>query len=346
MTKKSENAMSLSSAAEYLTFVAASGGADENIEVRYEDENIWLTQKMMARVYGVDVRTINEHIKKIFEDAEIMQGATVRKIRIVQNEGGRQVSREVAHYNLQMIIAVGFKVNNERAVQFRKWANGIVKDFTIQGWVMDVERLKEGHKFTKDYFERQLQLVREIRASERRFYQKVTDLYTTAFDYDRTAKTTREFFATVQNKLHYAAHRHTAAELIVERADARKEHMGLTTWEGAPEGKILKTDVVVAKNYLTEKELEFLERLVSMYLDYAELQAEREIPMSMEDWAKRLDGFLEFNGKEVLTGVGKVSAEQAKLYAETEFESFRVVQDRTYRSDFDKLMEESGYEAE
>ena len=327
-----------SSAAEYLTFVASTGDSDESFEMRYEDENIWLTQKMMAALYDVDIRTINEHIKKIYDDHELSEEATVRNFRIVQAEGGRQVNRELKHYTLQMIIAVGFKVNNPRAVQFRKWAGQIVKDHTIQGWTMDKERLKKGHMFTDEYFERQLRYIREIRLSERKFYQKITDLYATAFDYDKDARTTRLFFQTVQNKLHYAVHLHTAAELIVERADAAKEHMGLATWENAPDGKIVKADVTVAKNYLSEKEMSYLERIVSLYLDYAELQAERKIPMSMEDWAKRLDGFLEFNGNELLTGPGKISAEQAKLHAETEFEKYRIIQDRLYESDFDRFL--------
>ena len=237
-----------------------------------------------------------------------------------------------------MIIAVGFKVNNQRAVQFRKWAGQIVKDYTIQGWTMDKERLKHGHMFTDEYFDRQLQYIREIRLSERKFYQKVTDLYATAFDYDKDAKTTRLFFQTVQNKMHFAVHRHTAAELIVERADARKAHMGLTTWGNAPDGKIIKADVTIAKNYLSEQEMSYLERIVTLYLDYAELQAERHIPMSMEDWAKRLDGFLEFNGNELLTGAGKISAEQEKLHAETEFEKYRIIQDKLFLSDFDRYM--------
>jgi len=319
-----------SSAAEYLTFVASTGESDVSFEMRYEDENIWLTQKMMAVLYDVSLPTINEHIKKIYSDGELTEEVTIRKFRIVQEEGTRKVNRELIHYNLQMIIAVGFKVNNQRAVQFRKWAGQIVKDYTIQGWTMDAERLKKGHMFTDEYFDRQLQQIREIRLSERKFYQKVTDLYATAFDYDKDAKTTRLFFKTVQNKMHFAVHRHTAAELIVERADATKEHMGLTTWENAPDGKILKADVTVAKNYLNEQEMNYLERIVSLYLDYAELQAERKIPMSMEDWAKRLDGFLEFNGNELLTGPGKISAEQAKLHAETEYEKYRVIQDRLY----------------
>lgn len=335
--KKKELALR-SSAAEYLTFVAATGESDVSFEMRYEDENIWLTQKMMATLYDAGLSTINEHIKKIYADGELTEAATIRKFRIVQTEGSRQVSREVAHFNLQMIIAVGFKVNNQRAVQFRKWAGQIVKDHTIQGWTMDVERLKKGHMFTDEYFERQLEQIREIRLSERKFYQKVTDLYATAFDYDKDAKTTRLFFQTVQNKMHFAVHRHTAAELIVERADASKEHMGLTTWENAPNGKILKTNVTVAKNYLSEQEMHYLERIVSLYLDYAELQAERKIPMSMEDWAKRLDGFLEFNGNELLTGPGKISAEQAKLHAETEYEKYRIIQDRLYESDFDRFL--------
>ncbi len=340
--QKGKNEITIhSSAAEYLTYVASIGDQADSFEMRYEAENIWLTQRMMAQLYSVDVRTINEHIKKIYGDNELTEDATIRKFRIVQTEGSRQVSREVIHYNLQMIIAVGFKVNNERAVRFRKWSGQIVKDYTIQGWIMDKERLKKGHMFTDEYFERQLQNIREIRLSERKFYQKVTDLYATAFDYDKDAKTTRRFFQTVQNKMHWAVHRHTAAELIVERADAEKEHMGLTTWEAAPDGKIVKADVSIAKNYLSDKEMSYMERIVSLYLDYAELQAERQIPMSMEDWAKRLDGFLEFNGNEILTDAGKISAEQAKLYAETEFEKYRIVQDRVFVSDYDRFLLEA-----
>ena len=328
-----------SSAAEYLTYVAATGESAASYEMRYQDENIWLTQKMMAALYDVSIQNIGQHIKKVLDDSELSREATIKKFFIVQNEGARQVEREVEHYNLQMIIAVGFKVNNESAVRFRKWAGQIVKDYTIQGWTMDADRLKKGHMFTDEYFERQLQQIREIRLSERKFYQKVTDIYATAFDYDKDAKTTREFFKLVQNKLHYAVHRHTAAELIVERADAEKEHMGLTTWETAPHGKILKADVSIAKNYLNDQEMNYLERIVSVYLDFAELQAERKIPMSMEDWAKRLDGFLEFNGNEILIGPGKISHEQAKLHAETEYEKYRVIQDRLFKSDFDMLLE-------
>ena len=277
LARKSEKELAFrSSAAEYLTFVAATGESDVSFEMRYENENIWLTQKMMATLYDVPVAAINQRLKKVFEDGELREESVIKKYLITAADGK---SYNTKHYNLQAIIAVGFKVNNQRAVQFRKWAGQIVKDHTIQGWTMDVERLKKGHMFTDEYFERQLEQIREIRLSERKFYQKVTDLYATAFDYDKDAKTTRLFFQTVQNKMHFAVHRHTAAELIVERADANKEHMGLTTWENAPDGKILKTDVTVAKNYLSEQEMHYLERIVSLYLDYAELQAERKIPM-------------------------------------------------------------------
>ncbi|MDO5445704.1 MAG: virulence RhuM family protein [Eubacteriales bacterium] len=339
--EKKNNALIHSAAAEYLTYTAATGGSEDSMEMRYEDENIWLTQKMMAELYGVSVSAINQHLHTIYDDKELSEAATIKKYLTVQNEGSRSVKREAKHYNLQAIIAVGFKVNNERAVQFRKWAGQIVKDYTIQGWVMDKERLIKGHMFTDEYFERQLQYIREIRLSERKFYQKVTDLYATAFDYDRNSATTRLFFQMVQNKMHYAVHRHTAAEIIYERADAAKEHMGLTSWENAPDGKIIKADVSIAKNYLTEEELQYLERIVTLYLDYAELQAQRKIPMSMGDWAHRLDGFLEFNGNEILTGPGKISAEEAKLHAETEFEKYRIVQDRLFRSDFDLFLLEA-----
>lgn len=343
MTNKKKEITIHSSAAEYLTYVASTGSNSDSFEMRYEDENIWLTQKMMATLYDVSVSAINQHLKRIFEDNELVEESVIKKYLITASDGK---SYSTKHYNLQAIVAVGFKVNNDRAVRFRKWAGQIVKDYTIQGWTMDKERLKKGHMFTDEYFERQLENIREIRLSERKFYQKVTDLYATAFDYDKDAKTTRQFFKMVQNKMHWAVHRHTAAELIVERANAEKEHMGLTTWESAPDGKIVKADVSVAKNYLSEKEMSYLERIVSLYLDYAELQAERRIPMSMEDWAKRLDGFLEFNGNELLMGPGKVSAEQAKLHAETEFEKYRIVQDRLFMSDYDKYLLELEYQAE
>ena len=330
-----------SSAAEYLTFVAATGDDKSSVEVRYEDENIWITQKMLATLYEVETNTINYHIKKIFEDAELTELATIRKFRIVQNEGSRQVSRDVEHYNLQMIIAVGFKVNSERAVQFRKWVNQIAKDYTIQGWVLDSDRLKNGGSIlTKDYFKRLLEEIREIRISERQFYQKITDLYATAIDYDKTAKTTKDFFAKVQNKLHWAIHKHTAAELIYERADSTKENMGLTSWEGSPNSKIRKSDVSIAKNYLSKDELHSLELIVSGYLDFAEMQANRNIPMTMEDWAKHLDRILIANEQEILTNAGKISMEVAKEHAETEWEKYRIIQDRIYQSDFDLFLED------
>jgi len=335
-----KNELIRSSAAEYLTFIAATGDSEQSIEMRYEDENIWLTQKMMATLYDVSVAAINQHLRRIFDDTELDPGATIKKYLIVQTEGRRQVSRQVDHYNLQAIIAVGFKVNNERAVQFRKWANGIVKDYTIQGWVMDEERLKNGGTvLTQEYFDRQLEKIREIRLSERRFYQKITDIYSTALDYDKTAKTTREFFAKVQNKMHFAVHGHTAAEVIVARAGAEKEHMGLTTWREAPTGKIALSDAVIAKNYLDEDEMRSLQLIVSAYLDLAENRARRGIPMTMQDWARHLDRILQADGNELLTNAGSISAEIARSHAECEFEKYRVVQDRLFQSDFDRFVE-------
>lgn len=326
-----------SSAAEYLIYVAAAGDDRDSVEMRYEDENIWLTQKMMAALYGVSVAAINQHIKKIFDDAELEYEAVVKKYLITAADGK---SYNTKHYNLQMIIAVGFKVNNERAVQFRKWANIIVKDYTIKGWVMDEERLKNGGTvLTEKYFEKQLEKIREIRLSERKFYQKITDIYATAIDYDRSAQATKRFFAAVQNKLHYSVHGQTAAELIYNRADAAKENIGLTSWDGSPGGKIHKSDVCVAKNYLDDHELRQLARIVSAYLDMAEAQAERHIPMTMADWETRLNGFLTLWDRDVLRDSGKITAELAKLHAETEFEKYRIVQDRLYKSDFDQFIE-------
>ena len=325
--KKRDEITIRSSAAEYLTFVAATGDNRDSVEMRYEDENIWLTQKIMATLYDVDVRTINYHIKKIFADSELQEEATIRKFRIVQNEGGRPIERALNHYSLQMIIAVGFKVNSERAVQFRKWVNRIAQAYTIKGWVMDDE-----------YFEEQLERVREIRASERKFYQKITDLYATAIDYDRTAAATRRFYASVQNKMHFAVHGHTAAELIVKRADHRKDHMGLTTWQDAPDGKIKRSDVTIAKNYLSEFELKQLNRMVTSYLDFAENMALRKIPLTMQDWETRLNGFIEMFEYGLLTDAGKVSAEIARLHAETEFEKYRIIQDRSFQSDYDRFL--------
>lgn len=324
-----------SSAAEYLTYVASVGNETSSIEMRYEDENIWLTQKMMAALYDVDIRTINYHVKKIFKDSELQEDSVIRKFRITAEDGK---TYNTNHYSLEMIIAVGFKVNSERAVQFRKWVNQIAKEYTIKGWVMDVERLKRGTYLTEKYFDEQLERIREIRASERKFYQKVTDLYATAIDYDRDAASTKRFYASVQNKMHYAVHGHTAAELIVERADHKKEHMGLTTWADAPDGKIKKSDVTIAKNYLTEKEMAQLNRMVSAYLDFAESMTLRHIPLTMQDWETRLNRFIEMFEYGLLKDSGKVSAEIARLHTETEFEKYRIIQDRLFMSDFDKYM--------
>lgn len=325
-----------SSAAEYLTFAAAVGDQPDSIELRYEDENIWLSQKLMAQLYDVDVRTINYHLKKIFADNELSEESVIRKFRITASDGKEYNTN---HYSLQAIIAVGFKISNERAVQFRKWANQIVKDYTIQGWVMDEERLKNnGSILTQEYFDHQLEKIREIRLSERRFYQKITDIYSTSIDYDSTSTATKRFFAAVQNKLHYCVHGLTAAEVIYDRADANKEHMGLTSWEEAPHGKIHKYDVSIGKNYLTDEELAKLELIVSNYLDYAEYQTLRHIPMTMEDWENRLNIFLTIWDRDILQDNGKISAELAKLHAETEFEKYRVVQDRLFESDFDSYV--------
>jgi len=337
--KPPQTSLIRSSAAEYLTFIAATGSQHTSVEMRYEDENIWLTQKMMATLYDVDVRTVNEHLKNIFRTNELDENAVIRKFRITASDGKNYNTR---HYNLQTIIAVGFKIENERAVQFRKWANAIVKDYTIQGWVMDAERLKSGGSIlTEDFFERQLEKIREIRLSERKFYQKITDIYATALDYDPSASATQRFFAAVQNKLHYAIHGQTAAEVIVNRADHRKSHMGLTTWEGAPDGKIHRYDVTIAKNYLSDFELAQMQRIVSAYLDMAEVQAMRRIPMTMADWETRLAGFLKLWDRDILQDAGKVSAELAKQHAESEFEKYRIVQDRLFQSDLDRLLKQA-----
>ncbi len=333
--RKKEEITIRSSAAEYLTYVASVGDVENSVEMRYEDENIWLTQKMMAVLYNVDVRTINYHVKKIFRDSELAEDSVIRKFRITAVDGKNYNAN---HYSLEMIIAVGFKVNSERAVQFRKWVNQIAKDYTIKGWVMDVERIKRGTYLTEKYFDEQLERIREIRASERKFYQKITDLYATAVDYDKTAASTKRFYASVQNKMHYAVHGHTAAELIVERADWQKEHMGLTTWADAPSGKIKKSDVTVAKNYLSQAELGQLDRMVSAYLDFAESMALRHVPLTMEDWETRLNRFIEMFEYGLLEDAGKVSAEIARIHAETEFEKYRVIQDEMFLSDYDKYM--------
>lgn len=323
-----------SSAAEYLTFVAASGQG--GVDAVYADEDVWLSQKMMGELYGVNVRTVSEHLKNIFADNELEQDAVIRNFRITAADGKNYNTQ---HYNLSATIAVGYKVNSERAVQFRKWATGIIKEFTIKAYAMDDERLKnDGSILGKKYFEQQLARIREIRLSERKFYQKITDIYATAIDYDNSAQTTQRFFATVQNKLHWAIHGQTAAEVIYARADAEQTHMGLNTWQDAPNGKIQKFDVVVAKNYLSDGELAQLQRLVSAYLDLAETMAERNIPMTMQDWETRLNRFIEAADREVLQDAGKVSKEIAHTHALSEFEKYRVVQDRLYESDFDKAI--------
>lgn len=327
-----------SSAAEYLTFIAASG--HDGVEAIYADENVWLTQKMMGLLYDVDVRTVNYHLKKIFSDSELEEGSVIRNFRITAADGKNYNTQ---HYNLSAIIAVGYKVNSERAVQFRKWATTIIESFTIKGFAMDDERLKsDGSILTKQYFEEQLQRVREIRLSERKFYQKITDIYATSVDYDVTAQATKRFFATVQNKLHWAIHGQTAAELVYGRADAGKANMGLTSWKDAPAGKIQKFDVVVAKNYLSENEMAQLQRLVSAYLDVAEDMALRQIPMTMQDWELRLNRFIEATDRSVLQDAGKITAEIAKAHAESEFEKYRVEQDRLFESDFDRIIKQIG----
>ena len=323
------------STAEFLIFQIEN--KEEGIEVLYQDETLWLTQKTMSILFDVDIRTINEHLKNIYSQGEVDKNTTIRKNRIVQKEGNRNISREVFIYSLDAIISVGYRVNSVRATQFRQWCTFILRQFAIRGYVIDKKRMENGSFINEDYFEHLLAEIREIRLSERRFYQKLTDIYATSIDYNLNAPTTRLFFKKVQNKMHYAVHGHTAAELIVERADAEKEHMGLTTWEKAPNGKIVKTDVSIAKNYLKEEELESMGRLVNAFLDLAEDRAKRHIPMTMEDWAKRIDIILEAGGDSVLTDAGKITAEFAKSFAESEFEKYRMVQDKLFRSDFDKF---------
>ena len=321
-----------SSAAEYLTFIAATG--ENGVEALYAGEDVWLTQKMIGVLYDVETNTINYHLKKIFSDSELEENSVIRNFRITAKDGKNY---NTSHYNLSAIISVGYKVNSERAVQFRKWATGIIKEYTIKSYAMDDDRIKnDGTILGKKYFEEQLQRIREIRISERKFYQKITDIYSTAIDYDVTAQATKRFFATIQNKLHWAIHGQTAAELVYTRANAEKVNMGLTTWKDAPDGKIQKFDVVIAKNYLDENEISQLQRLVNAYLDIAEDMAIRKIPMTMSDWEVRLNKFIDTTDREILQDAGKVSAEIAKLHAESEFEKYRIIQDRLYESDFDK----------
>lgn len=325
-----------SSAAQFITYVASVGESYEKYELRYENENIWMSQKTLAALYGVDLRTISYHITKIFSDAELDKDSVIQKYWITAPDGKNY---SVNHYNLQVIIALGFKIDNEKAIAFRKWANQIVSEYTIKGWVMDEQRLKDGTPIADKYFEHLLEKIREIRLSERKFYQKITDLYATAVDYDKTSNVTRVFFATVQNRMHQAVHGRTAAQLIYERADAEKEHMGLTSWEDAPDGKIQKYDVSIAKNYLTEEELDIMERLVNAFIDFAELRTLRKIPMTMEDWKKKLDDFLVFYDRRPQPYTGDpVTAYQAQLHAETEFEKYKIVQDKLFMSDYDRYL--------
>lgn len=324
------NKLIRNSTAEFLIFTGQVGG--QSIEARYEDETVWLTQKLMAELFAVDVRTINEHLKNTLAIGELNEAAVIRKFRITATDGKSYLTQ---FYNLDAIISVGYRVNSVRATQFRQWATRVLREFAIKGYVLDKKRMENGAFLSEDYFERLLAEIREIRLSERKFYQKITDIYATAVDYNRDAPTTQAFFAKMQNKLHFAIHGHTAAELIVQSANSSKMHMGLITWEKAPAGKIVKTDVVVAKNYLTQAELESLGRIVNAYLDLAEDRAKRTIPMTMEDWAKRMDTFLEFTERDILQDAGKVSAEIAKAHAESEFEKYRLVQDRMFVSDFD-----------
>ena len=335
MSNKPSKSLTIrNSTAEFLIFTNQAG--EDGIEVRYQDETIWLTQKLMAELFDTTKSTISEHLRNIYTSKELNKSSTVRNFRTVRKEGNRNVERELEFYNLDAIISVGYRVNSKRATQFRQWATRILREFAVKGYVLDKKRLEQGVFLGEDYFERLLSEIREIRLSERRFYQKITDIYATSLDYDKDAPTTREFFANVQNKLHYAIHGQTAAELIKHRADSSVENMGLTSWEGSPDGKILKTDVAVAKNYLSKEEMESLGRIVSAYLDLAEDRAKRKIPMTMEDWAKRLDEFLTFNEREILKDAGKISAEIAKDHAESEFEKYRIIQDRLFESDFDK----------
>lgn len=327
------------STAEFLIFQIEN--KEEGIEVLYQDETLWLTQKTMSILFDVDIRTINEHLKNIYSQGEVDKNTTIRKNRIVQKEGNRNISREVFIYSLDAIISVGYRVNSVRATQFRQWCTFILRQFAIRGYVIDKKRMENGSFINEDYFEHLLAEIREIRLSERRFYQKLTDIYATSIDYNLNAPTTRLFFKKVQNKMHYAVHGHTAAELIVERADAEKEHMGLTTWEKAPNGKIVKTDVSIAKNYLKEEELESMGRLVNAFLDLAEDRAKRHIPMTMEDWARRIDKFINLFDGPILQDSGKVSAEYAKEFAESEFEKYRIIQDRLFQSDFDRFENDS-----
>lgn len=327
-----------SSAAEFLIFETQA--KEDSIEVRYEDNTLWLTQKMMAQLFSVESNTITYHLQDLFRSKEITEDSTTQKFRVVQTEGNRQVTREILHYNLEAIISVGYRVNSIKATQFRRWATGILQQYAIKGYVLDKKRMENGSFLGEDYFEELLEEIREIRLSERRFYQKITDIYSTAMDYDKDSPITKEFFSKVQNKLHFAVSHQTAAEIVYDRADHTKQNMGLTTWKNAPNGKIIKSDVSVAKNYLSKEEIDDLEHIVSAFLDIAENRAKRKIPMTMEDWASRIDKFLLADDRDILENAGKISAEIAKEKAESEFEMYRVIQDRTFKSDFDLFSEE------
>lgn len=331
MIKKDKKLQIRNSTTEFLIFTTQSGA--DGIEVRYEAETIWLTQKLMAALFDVTIPTVNEHLKNIFASEELQQDSVIRKFRTTASDGKNYNTN---FYNIDAIISVGYRVNSKRATQFRQWSTQVLREFAVKGYVLDRKRMENGSFLGEDYFERLLEEIREIRLSERRFYQKITDIYATSVDYNKDAPTTREFFAKVQNKLHFAIHGHTAAELIMQRADSNKEQMGLTSWEYSPDGKILKTDVSVAKNYLSQNELESLGRIVNSYLELAEERARRKIPMTMEDWTKRLDLFLEFDDRDILQDSGKVTAQIAKEFAESEFENYRIVQDRLFESDFDR----------
>jgi hypothetical protein len=333
MDKRKKKLQIRNSTAEFLVFT--NQDSRNSIEVRIEDETVWLTQKLIATLFDVNVRTINEHLQNIFKSNELDKDSVIRKFRTTASDGKNYNTQ---FYNLDAIISIGYRVNSTRATQFRQWATNVLKNYAIKGWVLDKERLKNGTYLDENYFDELLAEIREIRASERKFYQKITDIYTTAFDYNLDSPTTKTFFSSVQNKLHFAIHGHTAAELITKRADSENDYMGLTTWKNAPDGKIIKTDVSIAKNYLNAQEIKSLDRFVTMYLDYAESQAERNIPMTMEDWSGKLNAFLQFNEKDILSNTGKVSHEIAKAFAESEFEKYRIVQDRLFQSDFDKLV--------
>ncbi len=333
MPKKNKQILIRNSTTEFLVFTSQSG--ENSIEVRIEDETVWLTQKLIAELFDVNVRTISEHFQNIFKTNELDKNSVIRKFRNTASDGKQYTTQ---FYNLDAIISVGYRVNSLRATQFRQWATNILRDFTIRGYVLDKERLKNGAYLDEDYYDHLIEDIREIRASERKFYQKITDIYSTALDYNSNSIITKNFFATVQNKLHFAIHGNTAAELIMKRADCQKKHMGLNTWRKAPKGKMAKSDVSIAKNYLNLKEISTLDRFVTMYLDYAETQAEKRIPMTMEDWTKKLNAFLQFNEKDILNNPGKVSHEIAKTFAESEFEKFRIIQDNLFESDFDKTV--------